>query len=347
MLKRCSVVMLLCYKLGVGASRAKRDRFSGANLAKSVTCRHIAPPIPRWRRDHLCVAPAGGAMVTLHRMGDWYVVTKTIRGRRYLYRQRTRREGKAVRTENKYLGPVDRGDSTILSKINQTCHNRLSMFIPDLKTLPLPQRMLWPELASTPETFTLYGGTAIALRLGHRVSVDFDFFSPDAFAPARLMEQIPYLVHGTLRQSEPNTLTVTVERGGPVQVSFFGGLRLGQIEPPDIVEGPRFKVAPLIDLAGLKIGLITQRAELKDYLDIHAMMTRAGISIATMLAAGSLIYGEQFNALTSLKALTFFQDGDLEGLPSEKRKDLIEAVRAVDVTNLPLLTPHKRKPPRL
>lgn len=44
-------------------------------------------------------------------MGDWYFVVKTIKGRRYRYRQRTWREGDRVRTQSQYLGPVDGGRS--------------------------------------------------------------------------------------------------------------------------------------------------------------------------------------------------------------------------------------------
>ncbi len=44
-------------------------------------------------------------------MGDWYFVVKTIKGRRYRYRQRTWREGDRVRTQSQYLGPVDGGGS--------------------------------------------------------------------------------------------------------------------------------------------------------------------------------------------------------------------------------------------
>jgi hypothetical protein len=49
-------------------------------------------------------------------------------------------------------------------------------FSPHLEILPSAQRTLWPELAETPADFTLYDGTAIALRLAHRQSADFDFF---------------------------------------------------------------------------------------------------------------------------------------------------------------------------
>jgi hypothetical protein len=50
------------------------------------------------------------------------------------------------------------------------------MFKPNLSILPEPQRRLWAELSNTPKTFVLYRGTALALRLGHRQSEDFDFF---------------------------------------------------------------------------------------------------------------------------------------------------------------------------
>ena len=46
-------------------------------------------------------------------------------------------------------------------------------FQPRVDILPPPQRTLWPELDATPDDFTLYCGTALALRLGHRQSGDF------------------------------------------------------------------------------------------------------------------------------------------------------------------------------
>lgn len=54
-------------------------------------------------------------------------------------------------------------------------------FTPRLDVLPPAQQALWPRLrAAAGLGFVLYGGTAIALRLGHRASVDFDFFSAKA-----------------------------------------------------------------------------------------------------------------------------------------------------------------------
>jgi len=55
------------------------------------------------------------------------------------------------------------------------------------------QRQLWHQLDQVPAEFTLYGGTAIALHLGHRQSVDFDFFGNRPFDPAKLQAAIPFL----------------------------------------------------------------------------------------------------------------------------------------------------------
>jgi hypothetical protein len=216
-------------------------------------------------------------------------------------------------------------------------------FGPRLDILPPAQLRLWPELADTPDEFTLYGGTAIALRLGHRTSVDFDFFANDPFTPNALLQNIRYLKGATVRRSEPNTLTVTVERGGPVQVSFFGDLGLGQVEPAGNASGPGIKLASLVDLAGCKVAVVTQRAEPRDYVDVHALLKRANIPLGKMLAAARIIYGTQFNPMLSLKALSYHDDRTLADLSAEIRRDLIAAVRAVDPQHLPVLAAVRKR----
>jgi hypothetical protein len=221
-----------------------------------------------------------------------------------------------------------------------------NMFSPHLDILPSAQKRLWHELSSTPDHFILYGGTAIALRLGHRASVDFDFFTQKPFEPNSLVATLPYLKDAVIRQSAPNTLTATVDRGTPVQLSFFGNLDLGQAAEENIVDGPRLKVASLLDLAGTKAAVVTQRAEVRDYLDIHALLTKANMALPKMLAAAAAIYGAQFNPLVSLKAISYHDDPALAELPLHVRRDLVEAVRAVDVQRLPKLVPVRpRKAP--
>lgn len=214
-------------------------------------------------------------------------------------------------------------------------------FVVNLSALPAPQRMFWPELAATPEKFTLYRGTALALRLGHRASVDFDFFSNASFDPARLAEQVSYLKESERIQLAPDTLTCRVDRGGPVLVSFFGALGLGQVAAPEQANGTLLRVASLLDLAGTKAAVVQKRAEVKDYFDIDAILQH-GIDLPTILAAAIVVYGRKFNPLITLKALSYFDD--LPALPVEVRTRLARAVETVDVASLPVLTPYAARP---
>src|SRR5271166_2269621 len=213
-------------------------------------------------------------------------------------------------------------------------------FQPRLDILPPPQRALWLELDATPDHFTLYGGTALALRLGHRQSVDFDFFSRAAFTPGDLARDIPYLAGAEQVQVAGHTLTCRVERGGPVLVSFFGNLGLGKAASREIAEGSRVHVASLLDIAGTKALTVQQRAQARDYLDIDAVI-RHGIDLPRVLAAGTVVYGRSFNPLITLKALSYFDD--VRSLPVEVQERLRVAVASVDPTRLPVLTPHLRR----
>jgi hypothetical protein len=200
--------------------------------------------------------------------------------------------------------------------------------------LPPPQLKLWPELGATPEAFTLYGGTALALLLGHRTSADFYFFSNAPFDPDRLASTVPYLKDAERVRIAADTLTCRVDRSGPVLVSFFGGLSLGQVAVRDQVQGMAMYVASLLDIAGTKMAVVQKRAEVKDYLDVDALL-KHGVDLSTALAAGNVIYGRSFNPLITLKALSFFDD--VPKLPAEVKERLRAAVGSVDVTKLPML----------
>lgn len=210
-----------------------------------------------------------------------------------------------------------------------------------LDILPAAQRRLWDDLIDVPGSFVLYEGTAIALHLRHRQSVDFDLFGSERFDPDVLHRTLPFL-SGSLVvqvQESPDTLTCVVERGGNVQISFFGVPEIKRIEAPLMAPGNGLHIAALIDLAGMKAAVVQKRAEAKDYIDIDALIGRGGIGLPLALAAGQRIYGQSFNPEITLKALSFFEDGDLGSVPNAIRDRLAAAVRAVDLDRLPLLAP--------
>lgn len=213
---------------------------------------------------------------------------------------------------------------------------------PRLDILPKAQLTLWHELRDVPETFILYGGTALALHLGHRQSEDFDFFADHPIDANSLLETIPFLVGAVVIQLAPDTLTCLVSRGDPVRVSFFGLSRLNRLRAPHVAAENGLKVADLLDIAGTKVAVVQRRAQRKDYIDIDALI-RAGIPLERQLAAAKLIYGSTFTPTPSLKALTFFDDGDLALLPKDVRMRLTQAAAAVDPLRLPRLARKTRK----
>jgi nucleotidyltransferase AbiEii toxin of type IV toxin-antitoxin system len=205
-----------------------------------------------------------------------------------------------------------------------------------LEILPQAQRRLWNELKNTPQEFVLYGGTALALRLGHRTSEDFDFFSNRPFLPDLLRKAIGYLQDAEMRQFEENTLTAMVNRDGPVKVSFFGGLKLNRVQDPDVIPDNGIKVASLLDVAATKLATIQQRAQARDYEDVLAL-AGAGVSLPEMLAAAEAVYGSTFNGTLSLKALTFFADGDLPTLSPVIQSRLRTLASQVNLEQIPLM----------
>jgi hypothetical protein len=210
-------------------------------------------------------------------------------------------------------------------------------FAPRLDILPKAQRRLWDELAAVPAEFVLYGGTAIALHLGHRRSVDFDFFGNQPFDPQKLTASIPFMTAAKITQREPNTLSGIVDRGGPVKLSFFGVPGLPRLAPPHIAPDNGLQIASLLDLAGTKANVVQLRAEAKDYRDIDAILRDGRIDLSTALASAQAIYGPQFNPQIALKALSFFDDGNLRRLSKATKDRLAQAVREVDLDRLPTI----------
>jgi hypothetical protein len=88
-------------------------------------------------------------------------------------------------------------------------------------------------------------------------------------------------------------------------------------------------VASLLDLAAQKVRVVQVRAERKDYLDVMTLLTN-GISLPMALGAAQALY-PGFAPLVTLKALSYFGDGDLGELPDHVKHALSDAAAAVRV----------------
>jgi len=216
-------------------------------------------------------------------------------------------------------------------------------FIPHMEILPPSQRQLWTQLSTAYQKgFVLYGGTAIALRLGHRPSIDFDFFSERELSKAILFDSFPFLSQVMVIQDDLNTLSVlapsTNSEGEAVKISFFGGLRCGRVGDPQFTEDNVLYVASLEDLMAHKLKVVLQRVEAKDYLDIAAMI-KAGVKLETGLADAKALFGNTFQPSESLKAIVYFEGGDLFSLSQDIKNILIHA--STHVKKLPKVKPIK------
>lgn len=198
-------------------------------------------------------------------------------------------------------------------------------FDPRIDILPTAQKEIWPQLAPAPDlSFVLYGGTAIALQLGHRVSIDFDFFRAEPLDKALIETSFQFVRNARTIQEDENTLVIAVPMpSGPVKVSFFGGLTLGRINDPLQTMDRVLLVASLEDLLATKLKAILDRAEAKDYRDISAILS-AGVSLKKALGAFAANYRR--DPALPLKAMGFFKDGDLPSL-SKADQDLLRAAR--------------------
>jgi len=196
---------------------------------------------------------------------------------------------------------------------------------PKVDILPKAQQQIWSSLSPAPRlSFVLYGGTAIALHLGHRVSLDFDFFRTTPLDKGELETSFAFMRAARTIQEEQNTLVVTAGTpSGPVKLSFFGGLDIGRIGTPLQTTDSTLLIASLDDLLATKLKAILDRADAKDYRDIAAMLA-AGVRLERALGGFAKMYRR--DAALPLRALGFFKDGDLPSLP-EKDKELLRAAR--------------------
>jgi len=210
----------------------------------------------------------------------------------------------------------------------------MDSFVPQMRILPPSQQTIWASLAFASKSgFVLYGGTAIALRLGHRQSIDFDFFSDQPLDRAGLYKSLPILEDATVIQDTPDSFGVLVPVNVSaalqyVKLSFFGNIAIGRIGEPEVTADGVMVVASLADMMAHKLKIIMQRIEAKDYRDI-AVMLKHGMLLDEALAGAGALFGKTFQPSESLKALVYFEGGDMDTLSGEERAILVSAVKKV------------------
>ncbi|MEI6049174.1 MAG: nucleotidyl transferase AbiEii/AbiGii toxin family protein [Bacteroidota bacterium] len=161
---------------------------------------------------------------------------------------------------------------------------------------------LLPLVSQFKREFYLVGGTAIALYIGHRRSIDFDLFKFTSLHPKNIITKIvsfgfPYLV--TRRVTEQLNMTIN-----DVKFTFFE--YPFQIEAKNTFED-FLRIPTLLDLAAMKAYALGRRSKWKDYVDFYFLL-KDHFSIGEISERAVEIYDQLFSPKLFRAQLSFFQD---------------------------------------
>lgn len=199
-----------------------------------------------------------------------------------------------------------------------------------LKILPKEQLAIYPHLTQAKELgFTLFGGTAIALQLGHRESIDFDFFT-DKSIDTKALLKLKGIKADKVLQNEKDTLVFLTDT--KVKMSFFGGIDFVKQAETISTNDNILELASLDSLLATKLKATCDRAEYKDYFDIATILKNTQISLYEGLELMQNFFDTDIPSIQVLKGLTFFEDGDLDRLKKEDKKLLINEVQKATKT---------------
>lgn len=165
------------------------------------------------------------------------------------------------------------------------------------------QRELLPLIKPFFKEFYLAGGTAIALQIGHRKSIDFDLFSNSEIHPQKITNRIfakNYELQSVLAQSSDEYSIVV--NGVKLTFLYFPF----EIEPK--CKGD-FMLPSLLDLAAMKAYALGRRSKWKDYVDLYFLL-KDYFSLQEIIAQTEAIFRQGFNSKLFREQLCYFEDMD-------------------------------------
>lgn len=165
--------------------------------------------------------------------------------------------------------------------------------------------------------FYLAGGTALALQLGHRDSVDFDFFTSRDFNPNNLYEKIREKIPDytiTKTQEEKNTLTVLIREN--IKFSFFSyDYKLIK----DSIKEDYICLASIEDIACMKLLAILSRATNKDYIDLYYILQHYELEYILSVCKQKF---PEIDINLILKSLIYFKDVESEPIKFKRGSEI-------------------------
>jgi hypothetical protein len=170
---------------------------------------------------------------------------------------------------------------------------------------------------ATEAGFALAGGTSLALRFGHRLSVDLDFFTTSSFEPSRLSQTLGVGPESIIGQAD-GTLQLRIQ---DVKIEFLRHA-YPPLAPIDLLG--QFHLWSLPDVVAMKLNAISNRGSKKDFYDLAALLDH--FTLSEMLDHYRAKY-QPASLMMCIRSLAWFADADAEPDPVSLRNEPWIAVK--------------------
>ena len=181
-----------------------------------------------------------------------------------------------------------------------------------LKTIDPDTYLLLQQLSESDylKDFALAGGTSLALQLGHRISIDLDFFTREVFDSLELLEKLEadYELSNVTTAKNSLSLYIFFNKKN-IKVEF---LRHNYKQLNNFLINNDISLYSIEDIAAMKLNAIANRGAKKDFFDIYELLKT--YPITDLLDLFKEKYVSQ-NAFTVIKSLNYFIDADKEPDP--------------------------------
>ena len=174
-----------------------------------------------------------------------------------------------------------------------------------LETLTENTKKIWDKIHKFEDIkdFYLAGGTSLALQIGHRISVDLDFFSDNPIKKTLLKDLEDFFEKPIeVIVKSQNELTVIIDE---VKVTFLH-YPFPLILP--LIKDGNIKLADIQEIASMKAYSLGRRQSFKDYIDVYSVVSKNFITLQSIVENAKNKYKEVFNDRVFLEQLVYVDD---------------------------------------
>ncbi|MDP3093637.1 MAG: nucleotidyl transferase AbiEii/AbiGii toxin family protein [bacterium] len=172
-----------------------------------------------------------------------------------------------------------------------------------LEAITSEQKRIFERLKNFPE-YCLAGGTALALQIGHRLSIDFDFFS-DKKIPPGLLQEVEKAFKDYKREiivNNPEQLTAVLNGIHLTFVKYSFPIIF------KLKEHNGVKLFSVQEIAAIKAYVLGRRATKKDYVDLYFILKGKHLTLPKLIDICQKKYGREFEPRLFLEQLVYLKD---------------------------------------